>query len=293
MKILVAHNSYQQRGGEDAVVAAEIGQIEAHGDAVVRYTRHNDELHAIGPVGALKAAAETTWAFRSKTDVEQLIETNHPDIALSHNLFPLISPSAYYACAEAEVPVVQTLHNFRLLCPAATLVRDGEICESCVGLATPWPGIFHRCYHHSFAQTAALGVMLGAHTVARTWERKVDLYVALTEFARQKFIAGGLPPERITVKPNFVDPDPLPKQVRGDYALFVGRLSAEKGVELLLRAWRELDLKIPLRIAGGGPLCERLQSMASDHQLTHVDFLGEISPAAVIEQMHGARFIVC
>ena len=294
MRILVAHNSYQQRGGEDAVVAAEVGQLESHGDTVVRYSRHNDELHGIGALGRLRAAAETVWAFRAKDELERVIADHKPDIAHFHNTFPLISPAAYYACANAGIPVVQTLHNFRLMCPAATLVRDGKICESCVGRAVPWAGMLHRCYHHSLAQTAALGAMLGAHSAARTWRTKVDLYIALTEFARRKFVEGGLPPERVVVKPNFVHPAPRPKEGVGEYALFVGRLAAEKGVELLLHAWRELKpAAIPLRIAGDGPLREKLESEIKKSELTNVSLLGSVSPAQVADQMRGARFLLC
>src|SRR5258707_14558268 len=146
MRILVAHNSYQQRAGEDAVVAAEMHQLAAHGDTVIPYRRHNDELRNITPLSALTRGADTVWASGSSNDIAQLASESKPDIAHFHNTFPLLSPSAYYACSEAGVAVVQTLHNYRLLCHAGTLMRKGTACESYLGRPHPWSGILRRYY---------------------------------------------------------------------------------------------------------------------------------------------------
>src|SRR5882672_359681 len=139
MKILVAHNLYQQRGGEDAVVAAEAQVLEAHGHRIVWYRRDNDELRTRGALGAAIAGIETMWATRSVRDVRALIAKEKPDVAHFHNTFPLISPAVYNACADSGVPVVQTLHNYRLLCPGAAFLRDGKVCEECLGRAVAWP----------------------------------------------------------------------------------------------------------------------------------------------------------
>jgi glycosyltransferase involved in cell wall biosynthesis len=292
-KILVVHNVYQQRGGEEAVVAAESRLLQTKGHTVIHYERHNDELRDAGALGRISAAANVVWSSQSYHELADLIAREQPDVAHFHNTFPLISPSAYYACARAGLPTVQTLHNYRLLCPGAKLLRDGRICESCVGRDVAWPAVLHGCYRGSRAGTAAAATMLAVHRALGSWKNKVDVYVALTQFARAKFIEGGLPAERIVVKPNFVDEEIAPARARsGQYALFVGRLSEEKGPELLLSAWRGMREKIPLRIAGDGPLVGKLSRGISDASLAHVELVGHCTPARVRELMQGARFLV-
>lgn len=293
MRVLVGHNSYQQPGGEDAVLEAEVRLLKEYGHAVVRYERYNDELRSWGGLGAVGAGIETVWAPRSRREVKALIAEERPHVAHFHNTFPLISPAAYYACAEAGVPVVQTLHNYRLMCPGATLLREGRVCEDCLGKSVPWPGVVHGCYRDSRAATAATAAMLSAHRAVGTWRRKVDIYIALTEFARCKFIEGGLPPERIAVKPNFVAGDCGPKTRRGEYALFVGRLSEEKGPQLLLPAWRALRGRVPIRVAGDGPLLEKLAREVRDSSVAlQIELTGRRTPGEVRELMLGARFLV-
>jgi glycosyltransferase involved in cell wall biosynthesis len=293
MKVLVVHNRYQQHGGEDAAVIAEIRQLTSHGDTVVLYERHNDELRGLTLSGAIKSGLETLWASKSHRELRHIISESKPDIAHFHNTFPLISPSGYYACAEAGVPVVQTLHNYRLLCPAATLMRKGGVCETCLGRTVPVSGVLHACYHQSFPQTAVLAAMLTAHKILRTWSSKVAAYIALSEFARQKFIQGGLPEARIFVKPNFVHPDPGRKRRAGGYALFVGRLSAEKGLQVLLQAWRALSERIPLVVIGDGPMRREIEDAKARLGLTQVNVLGSVGSKEVLQWMHGARFLVC
>jgi len=151
------------------------------------------------------------------------------------------------------VPVVQSLRNYRLLCPGALFYRNGKVCEDCLHQAVPVSGMVHGCYRGSVPATATVVTMLTIHRAVRTWERAIDLYVALTDFARKKFIEGGFPPEKIVVKPNFVHPDPGPGTGKGGYAVFLGRLSPEKGVATMLRAWETLGAKLPLKIIGAGP----------------------------------------
>src|SRR5260370_29570159 len=226
MKILLVHNVYQQRAGEEAVVRAEARLLEANGHAVVRYERNNDELQGSGALSGIGAAVETIWSSRSFREMAALIGKERPDVAHFHNTFPLISPSAYYACARTGVPTVQTLHNYRLLCPGAKFLRDGGICESCLGRKAAWPAVVHGCYRGSRAATAATATMLAVHRGLGTWRNKIDVYVALTEFARQKFIEGGLPADRIVVKPKFMAGDSPPARMQAEeYVLFVLRLS--------------------------------------------------------------------
>jgi len=290
MKILLVHNHYIQPGGEDAVFEAEVSLLRKNRHKVSIFIEDNSKLKKINP---LKVAIETIWSKNSLTEIQKLIKKEKPNVVHFHNTFLRISPAAYYACKEAGVPVVQTLHNYRLICPGALLFRKGRVCEQCVGKAIPWPGVLHGCWRNSRAGTALVTTMLVVHRLLKTWTEKVDIYIALTEFARKKFIEGGLPAEKIMVKPNFVEPDPGAKDYKiGDYVLFVGRLSQEKGLFTLLKAWK-LVKNIPLKIVGDGPLRESLENFVNCANLNKkVEFLGRCSRKEVIQLMHKAQFLV-
>ncbi len=208
-----------------------------------------------------------------------------------HNTFPLISPSAYYASQQLHVPVVQTLHNYRLICPGSLLMRDGRICEDCVGRKIVWPGAIHKCYRNSYSASTVSATAFSLHNLLGTWGKRVDRYIALTEFARRKFIQGGLPAEKVVVKGNFIDPDPGAGSGERGHALFVGRLSPEKGVTTLLDAWNRPGVRVPLRIAGGGPLADLVKETALSN--SNVQWLGEIGRAKVLEEMQSARVLIC
>ena len=215
-----------------------------------------------------------------------------PDVAHFHNTFSLISPAAYYACEEMGVPVVQTLHNYRLLCPGANFLRDGRVCEACLRQPVAWPGIAHGCYLGSRRATAAVVAIQTAHRAMRTWQTKVNVYVALSEFARRKSVEGGLPGNRIVVKPNFVAGDFKTQTTPGKYALFVGRLSAEKGAQVLISAWRLVQTAVPLRIVGDGPTLERLSREIQESSLSWVELTGRRTPQEVRSLMLEARFLI-
>jgi glycosyltransferase involved in cell wall biosynthesis len=295
MRILIVHESYQQRGGEDAVAAAEAEQLELHGHTVLQYRRHNDELKDQGPLRIVRSGIDAVWSRHSARDLERLLVTGKPEVVHFHNTLPLISPSTYYACSRYGVPVVQTLHNYRLVCPAATFLRNGRLCEECLGRRVAWKAVAHGCYRGSRAASAAVTAMLAAHRALRTWQTKVDAYIALSEFARKKHVAGGLPPGRLVVKPNFVHPDPgpRPKHEAGKYALFVGRLSAEKGLSGLLAAWKRLSQPIPLFLLGEGPMREEIAPQMGSSALPEASLVGGVSRDEVFEWMRGARFLVC
>lgn len=292
MKVLVLHSRYTERGGEDLAVESEEQLLAAHGHTVLPYRRNNAEIARFTFVQKSFLPATTVWSNKSFAEVRHVVLDHHPDVAHFHNTFPLISPAAYSACRSAGIPVVQTLHNYRLLCPAATFLRDGKPCECCMGKSIPWPGVRYACYRGSRTATATVAGMLAVHRFLGTWTDRVDLYIALSDFARDKFIAGGLPAEKIVVKPNFVQSAPGTDRDVSDYALFVGRLSQEKGLSTLLAALKQLAGKIPLLVAGDGPLRPKLEALVQQLGLAGVRFLGHVDRQAVFAAMKRARFLV-
>lgn len=287
MKILLLHNLYQIPGGEDVVVQAEKKLLEDNDHQVSLLLADNNEIAS--PIGKLTTAANAIYSFPAKQRVRAEIANFKPDIVHVHNFFPLFSPSVYDVCQQAGVPVVQTLHNYRLLCPDAFFFRDGGACEDCMGKLIPWPGIVHACYRESRVGSAIVAAMLTLHRAKATWREKVNLYVVLTEFARQKFIQGGLPAEKLILKPNFV-PDSGVGEGQGNYALFVGRLSPEKGLDTLLAAWENHSPPISLKIVGDGPLAGQVQAAAKKHQ--RVEWLGRLPKQQVIDLMKDAKVLL-
>ncbi|MGB3757386.1 MAG: glycosyltransferase [Rivularia sp. (in: cyanobacteria)] len=287
MRILSIHNRYQIRGGEDESSQSEQRLLREMGHYVDVYEEHNDRVREIGTV---PMALRTVWSQESYNIVKQKLSSSKYDVVHIQNFFPLISPSVYYAAKSEGVPVVQTLRNYRLLCPNGLFFRDGGVCEDCMGKNIPYPGVFHGCYRESRPASGAVATMLSVHRAMRTWSKMVDLYITLTEFARQKFIEGGLPAEKIVVKPNFINPNPEVGNGTGGYALFVGRLSVEKGLDTLLAAWEQLNQQIPLKIVGDGPLAPEVESAVK--RLPSVEWLGRRPMSEVHELMGEAAFLV-
>jgi len=285
MRILKLHTHYQQPGGEDASFGAEVALLRDKGHTVVPLTFHNKQLE---DVPLLWRAAVTLWNREAYTRVREAIRLHRPDILHVHNTFPLASPAVIHAAKAEGVPVVMTLHNYRLLCVNAFLFRQGQVCEACLG-RLPWRGALYGCYRESRAASAVVAGMITLHRALGTWNL-VDRFIALTEFARQKFIEAGFPPEKISVKPNFVHPDPGPGEGRGGYALFVGRLSPEKGLGTLLMAWERLGGKAPLKIVGDGPLAPEVQE--AQKRIPGVEWLGRKAPEEVYALMGEAAFLV-
>ncbi len=291
MKIALVHNAYQQAGGEDAVFEQECKMLEKAGNTVVTYRRTNWDTDGYSGLKRISLAKRTIWASDSRSDFLELLRREKPDVVHVHNTFVMISPSIYSACHEANVPVVQTLHNYRLLCPAGTFFRDGKLCEECLQHSL-LRSVEHSCYHDSYSASAVVASMLAYHRARKTWKREVSSFVALTQFARNKFMEGGLPGERILVKPNFVSPDPGARTGIGDYALFAGRLSPEKGVGTILSAWKRLSVAVPLVIIGGGPDEERLKAQAASQGLTGVQFRGQLPREQTLAAINNARFVL-
>lgn len=265
LRVLVVHNRYQQRGGEDIVVEREVALLRRFGHDVAVWIEDNARIDAaIDAVSRARLAAGAIWSRAAHAEVGRRAAAARADVVHFHNTLPLISPAGYYAARGAGAAVVQTLHNYRLVCAAGTLLRDGRPCEDCAG-HLPWPAVRHRCYRGSAAASATVAAMLVVHRAARTWSRAVDAYIALTEFVRDRVVAGGVPADRVVVKPNFVEAPPRrAAPERGAHALFVGRLSPEKGAATLVDAWRRLGDAAPrLIVVGDGPDAAALASRAA------------------------------
>jgi len=283
MRILQLHNTYQQRGGEDVVVAAEAKLLRDHGQTVDTLIVSNDVIAGIA--SQLSTVISLRYSRASRDLVADRIRTFRPDLLHVHNTFPRLTASVYDAAAALGVPVVQTLHNFRLGCSNGFLLRDDVVCEKCWH-GSPYWGALHACYRHSRPASFFVADMIAHHRRRNTYSRKVDRFIALTEFSRGKFVELGLPASRISVKPNFVDdPGPAPDSPRHG-ALFAGRLSAEKGIETLLEAWREIDY--PLTIAGDGPLLERVRTFG----LKNVTVAGRLQAMEIKALMSAAAMLI-
>ena len=339
MKVLMVHNRYRIRGGEDSVYETECQLLEKAGHVVVRYEKSNVDIPDGGGFRSkLVLAFRTVWNGASYCEIRELIRRERPDVMHCHNTFPLISPSIYWAAAREGVPLIQTLHNYRLACLNGYLLRDGCICERCLG-RSPLRGVFRRCYRASFLQSATLAAMLLFHRAIGTWRRKVSRYIALTPFARDKFIAAGLPADKIVVKPNAFAAEveentshpeiaktssgaSMPDRLR---VIYLGRLSPEKGVDVLLRAWALFLQKgqggvamppadesgaesaLPrtaatstarvseaeLAIVGDGPERHRLAGLATELGISSsVRFLGAILRKAALRTLSTADLLV-
>ena len=284
MRIVLAHNSYLQRGGEDIVVDAEAALLRGMGHEVVEFRVDNRWLNASS---RMRTAASAIWSFDSKARLARVLADVQPQVCHFHNTFPLISPSAYRACRAATVAVVQTLHNYRLVCPAATLFRDGHPCIECRDRSVPWPGVMHACYRSSRAATAAVASMLVTHRALGTWQRDVDVYITPSEFARSMFLSAGFAPDHVFAKPNFLPLDPGVGEHRGGYALFVGRLTEDKGILTLLEAWRDIGEQLPLKVVGTGPLAHHPYG-----EQRGVEWLGERGRDEVFALMRDATLLV-
>ncbi len=262
------------------VVDAEIELLRSHGDEVVLYRRDNSDINAMSKPAL---AFNTLWSKRTIHDLDKLITEFRPDIIHAHNTWPLISPSLYWAAERAGVPVVQTLHNFRMMCMNGVFLREGKVCEDCMG-KVPWRGVVRKCYRGSTVQSAILAGMVVFHRGLGTFANKVARYIALNEFPRKKFIESGIPAERIVVKPNFADflpPEDMPRKG----LLFVGRLSVEKGIKTLAEATALVD-DPDLRVVGGGPEAHELEGKAG------ISRLGSLNSDAVRHEMNSAVALV-
>jgi glycosyltransferase involved in cell wall biosynthesis len=290
MRILLIHNYYQQRGGEDECAEQDGRLLRSRGHEVSLYSRHNDEIKALSLRGKVILFLETLWSRRTVRDIRRMVAEFKPDVAHVHNFFPLISPSVFHACKAAGVPVLYTLHNYRLMCPTGWFFRNAAACEDCATHSL-WQGLRYRCYHESRSQTAAVALMLWAHRRLRTWQKTVTAYVVLSEFSRRKFEEAGLPANRLFLRRNFQEATPSRDEQPRSGALFVGRLSREKGVEFLLRSWRQLP-EVPLTLLGDGPLRLWVERYVTENGMRQVQIAGFRPQAEIVQRLRSAEVLI-
>lgn len=297
MKICLVHNFYQSASpsGEDTVFRNEVELLKKNGINVITYEKHNDEIKDYGLWDKFLLSFKNIWSKRTYRELKALLKKERPDIAHFHNIWYLISPSAYYACKDAGIPVVQTLHNFRYFCVNGLLMRDGRICEECIG-KLPWRGARYGCYRGSRLYSIPIALTEGIHSIAGTWKNKVDAYIALTEFGKKKFIECGLPSDRIFVKPNFLPDPPEPNYSQNGYGIFLGRISVEKGLNILIDVINIVRLNsknhASLKIIGDGPLKENLERTTRDRKMNEIEFLGKKNFHECMELLQQSRFLV-
>ena len=287
LNILMVHNRYLTRGGEDVSTDSQVELLRQHGHRVELFEVSNVRVAELGKV---RTAARSMWSVESYRQIESLLDDGAFDVMHVQNFFPLLSPSVYYAAQRQGVPVVQSLRNFRLVCPEGMLHRDGAVCTDCVGKAFAWPSIKHQCYRGSRIGSATIAIMSAGHTVARTWQRKVFRYVTPSAYARQVFLDDGWEPDLIDVIPNFVHPDPGIGQGNGGFALFAGRLDPPKGVDTLVRAWRDGGINFPLKIVGDGSLRAEVEAAVSAED--SIEYLGLVDSSEASQLMGEASFVV-
>lgn len=287
-RILVVHERYRQRGGEDAVFEAEADLLERHGHRVERLVVDNTGIPD-GPSArqAMRLAVETVWSPEGARLVRRATQRFRPEVVHVHNTFPLLSPAVHAAAHAVGAATVQTLHNYRLTCPAAVLFRDGRYCEDCVGRVVPWPGVVHGCYHGSRVRTVPVAALIAVHRARGTWRRDVDRIIALSNFQRGILLRAGLDPARVVMKPNFID-DPGEGGSHAGAFLFAGRLAPEKGVAVLLDAWAT-GIPIPCRVVGDGPLENAVRRASA---ASAIEPLGRMANPAVLAEMRDARALI-
>lgn len=290
MKIVIAHNRYVSANpsGENTVVDLESRLLAEAGVTVLPFQRSSDEIASLSKGQKALLPVSPIYARQAQQELAALLAAEKPDVLHLHNPYPLLSPWVIRTAHEFGVPVVHTVHNFRQVCANGLYFRDGHACHDCLGKAFPYPAVQHSCYRGSTAQSALMATTLAVHR--GTW-RSVDRYLALTPAIADHLRSFGIAEPHITVKPNGV-PDPGRHSGTGSGLLFVGRFSAEKGLDLLIDAWQrhpEGSLGT-LRLIGDGPLASSVASAAAGR--SDIELLGRRTHTEVQEAMRASAALV-
>lgn len=283
MRILAVHNRYLISGGEDQSHLAEVALLRELGFQVDEYLEDNQR---IAKLGAVRTALKTIWSQETYKRIGKILEEAKYDLVLVQNFFPLISPSVFFAAKRRNVPVILTLRNFRLFCLNGFALLKDTPCVQCLGKTVPWPGVLHACYRGNHFASSVVASMLVAHRLVGTWNKAISHYIVLNQFSYDLFKELGLPDTKLHIKPNFILSDPGIGNGSEAYVLYAGRLSREKGIELLLSAWESGKVNLPLLIVGNGPLRFRVENAASTNR--GIQYLGEKSQAEVLTLLKNA-----
>jgi len=297
MKVLFVHNYYQSASpsGEDRAFQNEVKMQKNNGVEVRVYARHNDEIVEYGTYEKCWLPAENIWSIKTYRDLQRIMKKEKPDVAHFHNIWYLVSPSAYYACKDVGIPVVQTLHNYRFFCANGLLFRNGSVCESCIG-KLGLKGIVNGCYRNSRLYSIPIVLVEGIHRILSTYNKVVDAYIALTEFSRKKYVECGIIPRKLFVKPNVLMDVPVPRYSNNGDVVFVGRLSEEKGIDTLIAAVRHLRsnrINIPkIQIVGDGPFKRQLENTIKTQGIDNIELAGHKEHREITDIVRSARFVV-
>jgi glycosyltransferase involved in cell wall biosynthesis len=289
VKVVVAHNRYRSDApsGENVMVDLEIGQLRAAGVEVVPFQRTSDDIPSLPAAQKALLPLSPIWSPSSTRALAQLLQRERPDVMHLHNPYPLLSPAVVRTAHRLGVPVIQTVHNYRQVCAPGLYFRDGHVCTDCKGRAFALPAIQHKCYRGSTAQSAIMATTLAVHR--GTW-RSVDRYIALTENIAAHLRDYGIPADRISIKPNAVE-DPGNPEPPGEGVLFASRLSPEKGVDILLEAWRRAEPGSlgTLRIASDGDLRPLVEAAAAER--ADIEYVGPQDRAGIRELMRASALV--
>lgn len=296
MNVIVVHNYYRTTvpSGENSVVDSECELLRSHGHRVIGFFRRSDDLASYGPIRMAWTAVRIPWNPDAARKLRTLVEEVKPDVVHVHNTFPMISPSIFRIVGSRAAKVL-TMHNFRLYCAKAIPMRNGKPCTKCLDRRASWPAVWHACYRDSHIASVPAAMSVYLHRRLRTWDRDVDTFIALSDFQRKLMVGAGLPAGKVLVRPNFFpgNPTPLPWEDRGRNVVFAGRVSPEKGVDLLVESWLEWGPNAPsLRIVGDGPLLRRLRDRAARCRATNIHFTGRLSASETQAEIARASLLV-
>jgi len=297
VRILLVHNHYGSSApsGENNVVGEEKALLESNGHEIVEFFRYSDDIRSRGAVGALQGALATPWNPFMYRQLRKLVRAMKPDVVHVHNTFPLISPAIFHALQEFSIPRILTLHNYRLFCAAAIPMRSGQVCTECLTQESALPALRHGCYRDSKVATVPLAFNIQLHRLLGTWTNHVEAFITLTGFQSELMISAGLPQHKVYVKPNFYPGEPgvVPWAQRSDTVVFAGRLGEEKGVDLLLAAWREWGASAPqLIIVGDGPQRAIFEEQVRSSGHDNIRFTGRVSSEEAQEWIANSRLVV-
>lgn len=284
MKVLIVHNAYGKYSGEEAVVDRMSAMLTAHGHQVVRYCRSSEEI-GTSLMNKIRAFFLGIYSPEGVRGLREVLQKERPDIVNVHNLYPLISPAALFECTKAGVPVVMTIHNFRLICPTGLFMRNGSACELCREEKNEWNCIRYNC-EHSMVKSAGYALRNAYARKTGAYMKNVTHYACITEFQREKLISVGFDPDRISVIPNFVEIRGHESTVEGTYVAYCGRFSPEKGVDLIIEVARRHP-EIPFKMAGEVRDPDMIKCLPEN-----VELVGYLSGNALNEFYQKASFIV-